>query len=673
MDEQTKARDEQRRLDPFATLESIRTAYRQYVSTFQRFKNPVIRDWVDKKLDEGTVISKGPYIELNRRFAVGDAFDTFVDEGLLHPETPQCFTSDPHDKSSSVVELYRHQSDAVRKVLEGKNTIIATGTGSGKSFCFAIPIISECLRLRDEGVKGIKAVIVYPMNALANSQYDDFSARLAGTGLTIALYTGDTPNSRAEALKSYRQLTGRDEPYDCELISREEIKASPPDILLTNYVMLEYILTRFEDKTLFPEKDWGVLKFLVLDEVHTYTGKKGADVAYLVRRLKQHTNTIGKLRCVGTSATVQSGEEDAATAISSFASSLFGEQFEADSVINETYAEPPHEGEGILPEHVLITQGMLEGFDGTPEQVQTLIEALTGTPAGTDWGSILDSQKTIQFIEDNLFQKPMSLEELAHRYNQTVRPTSTRKECELELMAAFLAGMHTEITVHGKPQKRIVPKIHSFFSQGREIKSCITADGPHLNDAGEVICPICAKKGKDRLTFPLVFCRSCGQEYYSVEIMPDGTLKPREMDETEVEGDAAYIFVGRYDPEQTPLPEPWLTDNGKVKSTYREYAELQEVEYCPECNKVYKKDAEKCSCSGKLKVTIVPYKFLFCPSDGCGVFYERTFKEFSKLFSFGTVGRSTATDILVSNSLNTLPQNERKIIVFTDNRQDTAL
>ena len=165
--------------------------------------------------------------------------------------------------------------------------IVATGTGSGKSFCFGIPIVSECLRPRDQGVQGIKALIVYPMNALANSQYADFAQRLAGSGLKLALYTGDTPPGRDEALEQHRRVYGRP-PLDSEVIARVDIQGqddlgSMPHILMTNYVQLELILTRFEDRKLFGQP--GVLRFLVLDEIHTYTGKRGADVACLIRRL----------------------------------------------------------------------------------------------------------------------------------------------------------------------------------------------------------------------------------------------------------------------------------------------------------------------------------------------------------------------------------------------------
>jgi len=164
----------------------------------------------------------------------------------------------------------------VRRVLaEGRNVIVATGTGSGKSFAFGIPIVSEALRMREERVRGIKAVIVYPMNALANSQYDDLSRRLHGSGLTISRYTGDTAASPTEALDRYRRATGRDAPYDSELLSREEIQETPPDILMTNYVMLELLLTRFEDRGLFAQP--GVLRFLVLDRARALLHEEDPD------------------------------------------------------------------------------------------------------------------------------------------------------------------------------------------------------------------------------------------------------------------------------------------------------------------------------------------------------------------------------------------------------------
>jgi len=138
----------------------------------------------------------------------------------------------------------------------------------------------------------------------------------------------------------------------------------------------------------------------------------------------------------------------------------------------------------VLPEKVLVTDDMLKSFDGSIERTRALVEALLGRRIPEDkvtlreMGALLSSQKTVQFIEKVLFKNSLSLEELVEAYKAEVRPESSDEECWRELRAAFVAGMNTEIDFRGKAQKRIIPKIHSFFSQGREIKSCITQDAP---------------------------------------------------------------------------------------------------------------------------------------------------------------------------------------------------
>jgi ATP-dependent helicase YprA (DUF1998 family)/ribosomal protein L37AE/L43A len=669
--------------DPVTALDRVAGAYRTFVSSFQRFKNPVIKEWIDKEIEKGTLLYKGPYIELARRYADGDSFATLTGERILHPETPRYFTRNPADRSSLPVSLYRHQSDAIRSILSGKNTTITSGTGSGKSFCFAIPVVSTCLEMQDRGLGGIKAILVYPMNALANSQYDDLAARLAGSGLKIAIYTGDTPHTYESALTTYRERTARDAPYDSELISREEIQRTPPDILITNYVMLEYILTRFEDKILFPPENLGILKYLVLDEIHTYTGKKGADTAYLIRRLKQHTGTTGKLRCIGTSATVREGEDEkAGEAIAKFAAKLFGEPFESTSVIKETFLLPPRGTESKLPGRVLVSDELLRVKDPGRDYLKELTEQLTGEPLAIQdpsaayLGETLGSQKTIQFIEDQLADEPKSIPDLVRTYRDTIRTNATYEEAAREIEAAFIAGMHSEVPVGDTLQKRFIPKMHMYFSQGREIKSCLSHDGPHLHDAGEVTCPKCAERGHTRITFPMVFCRACGQEYYCVELLPDGTVRPRDLDTPAQEGEALYLYPDEFLDEKADPPEWWCTDSGAIKEKFRSFVAPRTGTYCPDCNKLLidGEDGEACICPEKIRVTLIEMPFRFCPGEGCGVSYDlRTQREFNKLFSFGTVGRSTATDVLVSKMLTTLPLDKQKVIAFSDNRQDTAL
>jgi len=537
--------------------------------------------------------------------------------------------------------------------------------------------------MQDRGLRGIKAILVYPMNALANSQYDDLAARLAGSGLKIAIYTGDTPHTYESALTTYRERTARDAPYDSELISREEIQRTPPDILITNYVMLEYILTRFEDKILFPPENLGILKYLVLDEIHTYTGKKGADTAYLIRRLKQHTGTTGKLRCIGTSATVREGEDEkAGEAIAKFAAKLFGEPFESTSVIKETFLLPPRGTESKLPGRVLVSDELLRVKDPGRDYLKELTEQLTGEPLAIQdpsaayLGETLGSQKTIQFIEDQLADEPKSIPDLVRTYRDTIRTNATYEEAAREIEAAFIAGMHSEVPVGDTLQKRFIPKMHMYFSQGREIKSCLSHDGPHLHDAGEVTCPKCAERGHTRITFPMVFCRACGQEYYCVELLPDGTVRPRDLDTPAQEGEALYLYPDEFLDEKADPPEWWCTDSGAIKEKFRSFVAPRTGTYCPDCNKLLidGEDGEACICPEKIRVTLIEMPFRFCPGEGCGVSYDlRTRREFNKLFSFGTVGRSTATDVLVSKMLTTLPLDKQKVIAFSDNRQDTAL
>lgn len=662
-------------MNTFETLKYVQDAYRTYVYTFQKFKNPMIREWVNEKIRTGSLLWKEPYIQLNRRFERGESLQNMVKDGLLYQNTPKIFVKREGDRlTEEIITPHKHQSDAVKSILKDHaNTVITTGTSSGKSFCFGIPIVSECLKMKEQELEGIKAIIVYPMNALANSQYEDLAQRLNGTGLKIALYTGDTKNSPEEALQNLKDTTGREEPWDSELLSRNEIQNSPPDILMTNYVMLELILTRFEDKQLFPKDHEGQLQFLVLDEVHTYSGKRGADVACLIRRLKHHTKTTGKLRCIATSATVQSSQgEDAKDIIATFATNLFGEAFDKSHVIGEQYIPLVSSPTAQLTHSINIDENSVENFDCTTQGAADLVSKLIGKPLQENemtkesLGKFLSEHPTISFLEKQLSDESKSLFEIALEYKKHLRQNEDIKACLLELQAALLAGTIATVLVHGDQQPLFIPKLHSFFSQGRTITSCLSLTGPHLNDKGDVTCTTCAKEGKSQFTFPIHFCRSCGQEFYGVALLDDGTLIPRDMDSLDPTGKSIYIFPGKNTEAEVPYPDDWYTDTGKLKEQYLEVVPKEAV-YCPSCNTLN----GKCECKNKISVSAIPRPFQFCPS--CGVTYDKKPREFNKLFTFGSVGRSTGTDILVSSILSRLDINERKIIAFSDNRQDTAL
>jgi ATP-dependent helicase YprA (DUF1998 family) len=303
-------------LDVFALRDRLVEDYESYVGSFIKIKDARIEDEVVRSLDEG-LLWPDPLIQLNPSFEAGESIDELVDEGILHGECARIFrTAKDLNERGNPLRFHRHQSEAIRTARAGYNYVLTTGTGSGKSLAYIVPIVDHVLR-RGPG-RGIQAIVVYPMNALANSQQGELEKFLKlgypdGKGpVTFARYTGQ---------ESYEE--------------RQRIIANPPDILLTNYVMLELILTRSQERALVRQAH--DLGFLVFDELHTYRGRQGADVAFLIRRTRE-LMAAEKLRCVGTSATLAgSGTYDEQRMeISRVATRLFGAEVRPEHVIGET-------------------------------------------------------------------------------------------------------------------------------------------------------------------------------------------------------------------------------------------------------------------------------------------------------------------------------------------------
>lgn len=649
--------------NPFLAYEKCKHAYKSFIDSYHRFTNSEIEAWVKKNTEEGHLLWREPFLQLSRPFTKGKSLQSFVSDGVLDEGVLKIFRSNFSNSDSSPVSLYQHQSEAIENICQKKqNTIVATGTGSGKSFCFGIPIVNECLKMKKAGVCGIKAVIVYPMNALANSQYEDFSARLAGSGLTVANYTGDTLYTEEEALGEFEKLTGRKKPYDSELISREKIKEKKPDILLTNYQMLELILTRFEDKELFPLTQRGVFKFLVLDEVHTYSGRRGADVACLIRRLKWHTGTTGKIICIGTSATIQSGEsEDAKKVMANFARKLFGENFVPESIIGESYDDIPQRQTTSFPSIVKVSSDDIERFDGTFKTVLNLADKISETKIEAfdteSLTKVLSNNPILSFLENSLVEIT-SFSDLVKRYINSERKGIDFHYAALELIAGLFVGANT--IENGKP--RFSLKIHTFFSQGRGINGTIEKSNIALTDKGDT--SLISKNTQQEMTaFQVVFCQACGKEFYYGSRIGDKFI-PQDMNSSseEAEGETGYLMIGHWNPEDVPLPDSWLTAKGDIKEKW--------LEHVPTINMYFDNTSNVFIQTGGLPVTFIREPFMICPE--CGIDYDGRSNEHNKIRVYGRVGRATATDVLITKNLESLPDKEKKIIAFTDNRQDTA-
>ena len=311
-------------------------------STFD-FRDKTVEKAFERFLtDSDTGLFKGPWVQLRRPFRPADQDETvpFAFPVPFHP--------------------FKHQNRAWRR-LSSKDqhprpTIVTTGTGSGKTECFLFPILDHCLRARAQGHKGIKAIILYPMNALAADQEKRFAqviwnaAALRAAGIRVGTYTGRyDPAEPGASADSGTKAMGRDHGISHHAAQQDD----PPDILLTNYKMLDYLLLRPQDQQLWRFNTSGMLRYLVLDELHTYDGAQGADVACLIRRLKERLAIPkGDLCVVGTSATLDDREppkdlpsgpsngavdatETGADRLATFASTLFEEDIPADAVIGE--------------------------------------------------------------------------------------------------------------------------------------------------------------------------------------------------------------------------------------------------------------------------------------------------------------------------------------------------
>ena len=262
-------------MDIIKTSEDIKNRYINYILSSFNLNNKEMNEALVKKITKETDLFKGPILEVGKNFTSGKSLKNLVDEGILSSEFEKLNLNQERP-------LYKHQEDALRKVIEGKNIIVTTGTGSGKTESFLYPILDSILREKAEGKlsAGVRAMILYPMNTLARDQIDRLGDILKSyPDITFGAYTGEVEHKYNDALVAYKRMYNK-EPLKNELISREQIKNTPPNILITNYSMLEYLLLRPKDSILFNDTTW---KYLVIDEAHMYTGAKAIEIGKIGR------------------------------------------------------------------------------------------------------------------------------------------------------------------------------------------------------------------------------------------------------------------------------------------------------------------------------------------------------------------------------------------------------
>jgi ATP-dependent helicase YprA (DUF1998 family) len=267
------------------TAKRIREDYTRYLQTIYFFRDPDLRRQFREALSTPDFLTRGPILEAAAPFRLGRSVEQMIQEGILHPG----FRTICSDTLPLHRPLYLHQDRAIEKIVAGKrNVVVATGTGSGKTEAFLIPILDHLLREQAAGtldLPGVRALLLYPMNALANDQLRRLR-RILGSfpAITFGRYTGETEEDDGKAESRFRNQFPDEPRISNELLSRRQMRARPPHILLTNYAMLEYLLLRPQDCEFFDGETGRHWRFIVLDEAHIYSGAEGIEIAMLLRR-----------------------------------------------------------------------------------------------------------------------------------------------------------------------------------------------------------------------------------------------------------------------------------------------------------------------------------------------------------------------------------------------------
>lgn len=574
-------------------------------------------------------------LQINPSYDTTCTVADLVENGDLHQDWEKLVEKFPHP-------LYRHQREAIDTAKRGENYVITAGTGSGKSLGYIIPIIDRILtaRRKNPDGKGIKAIICYPMNALVNSQMkalDDY--RLEGCDIRYERYTGQDD-------RAHRMI----------------VQGNPPDILLTNFMMLEYMLTRNKEDEKPILNALGTCDCLVMDELHTYRGRQGADIAMLIRRLRLF---LGKgFLCIGTSATMTSDEGDDSKSnelVAKFATRLFGSPTHEKNIITETLIRKTQTDKdlaAIKPD----LRGEIEA--GANRLLES--EGSFKRSAAAIW---CEFQFGIEFRDQMLARKqPQSIQEAAKQLAEDSGLPSG--QCE-----SFLREFLTQTA----DREYFAMRLHQFFS------------GP-----GQFLCTLKDENGRRDFSihgekdsaaghpfYATHFCRNCSHEFHPVWMKED-VFYYRGIDDIGNEKDNQGLNFGFITPVvkgmkwpgedgsgDSNLPDEWLEEdrhgNIIVRSTKKNFL--------PKLININTSGQFQLSAEADAAYILLPGKFRFCPK--CGDTHIAAGRDANRLKSLNAEGRCSATTILLLSLLRNEPRfrqnSHAKTLAFSDNRQDAAL
>jgi DEAD/DEAH box helicase domain-containing protein len=540
----------QETLIPSALAQHIKENVISYLRTTFNIKNTGFAENFEKHIRSENGLFKGPYVDIKLPFKAASSLPT----DLLDIK-PQ-------------FRPFEHQVQAFRRITskdkDPQNTLVVTGTGSGKTECFLIPALDHCVR--NHAKSGIKVIILYPMNALAFDQARRIGEMIYDypelkNKVTAGILVGEDHDGEEKRV-SHKHMTP---PFHI-IDDRNAIIQNPPDILLTNYKMLDNLLMKPNFKGLWEGAigDDSSVQYLVLDEMHTYDGAQGADVALLIRRLKAKL-AVKKLTCVGTSATLSS-DSDGTEVLKTFAHRLFGEDFETESIIRETrktvdevfnlpvkYSDFPKDSRELtFEEHKDISKFV---SSMSHQWFKKELES-------KDLGIAILSHKITRTILECLEGKPLPQNDLLEKLKAKGFNISSEV---LNSFLALLAHATSEVEFNGKV--RTVPlffcRVQLWIREMRRLLANLNWSAPNFKWYDEI------KVKNEGYFLPPIYCEECGEHGYLTVLKDDAfvwdvmTIYEQYAEATK---NIRYLF-------------PWRDEFGSAE----ELLQKKKVKICPEC------------------------------------------------------------------------------------------